>query len=77
MKKQTLLELNKPDPNWGVKNPHQREIDRINKLAGNQARILLLYLLSKGHFDNMAWLDLKYAFEIAETYSPESQLISF
>jgi len=74
---ETLVERNKPNPTWGVTNPHQREIDRINKLAGNQARILLLYLLSKGHFNNMKWQDLKLAFEVAETYSPESQLISF
>jgi hypothetical protein len=55
----------------------QVEIDRINKLAGNQARIMLLYLLQKGHLDNMEWQDFMKAFEIAESYHPESELKSF
>lgn len=59
------------------KNPRQREIDRINNLAGNQARIMLLHLLSKGVFDRMKWQDLKMSFEVAESYNPESQLKSF
>lgn len=58
-------------------NPRQSEIDRINKLAGNQARILLLYLLGKGHLDKINWQDLKLAFEVAESYHPESTLKSF
>jgi hypothetical protein len=55
----------------------QAEIDRINKLAGNQARIMLLWLLEKGHLDNMEFSELKSAFEIAESYHPESLLKSF
>ena len=58
-------------------NPKQAEIDRIHKLRGNQARIMLLYLLYQGFFDNRPFADLKQAFEIAESYSPESQLKSF
>ena len=55
----------------------QVEVDRINKLAGNQARIMLLYLLQKGHLDNIKYLDLMKAFEIAESYHPKSELKSF
>ncbi len=58
-------------------NPKQKEIDRINNLAGNQARIMLLYLLHQGFFDSHSFNDLKQAFEVAEGYSPESQLKSF
>lgn len=53
------------------------EVARINKLSGNQARIMLLYLLEKGHLGNIAYNDLKLAFEIAESYHPQSELKSF
>jgi hypothetical protein len=55
----------------------KEEEDRINRLAGNQARIMLLWLLEKGHLDSMPWHVMRDAFEIAESYSPQSELKSF
>lgn len=57
--------------------PRLTEVARVNKLEGNQARIFVLYLIHKGLLDKMNGQDLKLAFEIAESYSPESQLVSF
>lgn len=60
-----------------IAHARRKEINRINKLAGNQARILLLWLLEKGHLDNIPYQDLKEGFEVAESYHPESSLKSF
>lgn len=54
-----------------------RELKRIKKLQGNQPKILLLYLLSKGFMDSYSWNDLQQAFEIAESYHPDHELHSF
>ena len=58
-------------------NPRKPEEDRVNSLAGNQARIALLWLIHKGSLDPIAYIDIKLALEVAESYHPESPLKSF
>jgi hypothetical protein len=53
------------------------KVERINKLKGNQSRILLLWLVKKGLLSSMEPSEIEKAFMVAEAYSPESQLKSF
>jgi len=60
-----------------MQDPRIAEVRRINQLEGNQGRIMLLYLLSKGHLDDVPQPDMTMAFEIAKSYHPGTPLLSF
>jgi hypothetical protein len=55
----------------------KQTIDRINKLQGNQARIMLLHIFHQGLLDEVEYYKIMESFEVAESYSPQSELKSF